>query len=236
MVRSLAEYLLVNLISRGLVTKAVFEKSTRDLPNAVKRTLQPSLDRMVAAFNPAQRGNVLSQLAGNEKAAIREEKGSGNPGLLQKAPSQYFSDDATVATQGSVSQSRWSLKKTTKIKRLEEFYKSNWPVAPEDVTDAEFITLKSIWENLISPDLANIIFASNLVSSGPNKNQDMFVPAMTALTEQLDGPYALLHTDLLLRYAAYVLCLRETSNGLLKVLQLIFDVLGVFIKASQHFA
>jgi hypothetical protein len=241
MVRSLAENLLISLISKGLITRNVFEKSTRDLATAVKRTLQPSLDRMVAAFSPSnvQKANMPPPPPMMEKGvSLREEKTSAsNPATtLQKAHSLPIAfDEATVATQSSGGQSRWFLKKTTKIKRLEEFYKSNWPVPPEDVGDAEFQALRNAWESLIAPELANIIFAPNLLSSTANKNQDIFVPAMTALTEQLDGPFAILHTDLMLRYAAYVLCLREASNGLLKVLQFVFDIFGVFVKASQHY-
>lgn len=78
--------------------------------------------------------------------------------------------------------------------------------------------------------------------------------AMTELTAQLETPHIMGHTDLILRYCAYILCIRETStgkfellqllckirydclySGLLKLLQLIYDIFGLFHKASQSF-
>lgn len=41
----------VGLASKGNVTKGAIEKATRDLPTAVKRTLQASIDRMLLAVS-----------------------------------------------------------------------------------------------------------------------------------------------------------------------------------------
>ena len=49
-VRSSSEQLLTALMARGIVTRGMLEKATRDLPTATKRSLQCSLDRMNSAF------------------------------------------------------------------------------------------------------------------------------------------------------------------------------------------
>jgi hypothetical protein len=49
-VRSLAEQLLTNLMSRGVVSRAVLDKATRDLPPATKRSLDPCIERLNASF------------------------------------------------------------------------------------------------------------------------------------------------------------------------------------------
>ena len=55
-------------------------------------------------------------------------------------------------------------------------------------------------------------------------NQESFIPAINELSTQLECPYFMQHTDLILRWCSIVLCLRESSTGLLRLLQLINDV------------
>jgi len=60
------------------------------------------------------------------------------------------------------------LKKATtgKMRRLEEFYKLNWPQPPEVVGENEFILLKSTWEPLLTPDLAYLLFPTTVATHG----------------------------------------------------------------------
>ena len=50
------------------------------------------------------------------------------------------------------------LKKTSKAKRLDEFYRLNWPQPPEDPTDTEMAALRTVWEPLVAPELAALLF------------------------------------------------------------------------------
>ena len=55
-VRSLAESLLGVLNSRALIPKQALDKATRDLAPAAKRTLMPSVERMIAAYGTKRSG------------------------------------------------------------------------------------------------------------------------------------------------------------------------------------
>ena len=46
----------------------------------------------------------------------------------------------------------------SQVKRVEEFYKLNWPQPPEEPGLTELATVKAIWEPLLSPDLAILLF------------------------------------------------------------------------------
>jgi cytoskeleton-associated protein 5 len=65
-VRLSAEQLLTILMSKSLVSRAVLDKATRDLPTATKRTLQPAIDRMMAAFGSVgiNNGHFIAALTG----------------------------------------------------------------------------------------------------------------------------------------------------------------------------
>jgi hypothetical protein len=129
-------------------------------------------------------------------------------------------DDEVHPTE-AVSGERWLLKKTSKSRRLEEYYKVSWPQPPEEPGEGELQTLRSAWESLVDPDLALLLFPVN--KFGP-PNQDGVIATISELQKQLQGPWALQHTDFILKWCCYALCLRETAGGLLKVLALIADV------------
>lgn len=111
----------------------------------------------------------------------------------------------------------------SKLKRVEEFHKMSWPQPPEEVAEAELSGLRSIWEPYVSPDLALLLFPVN--KFGP-PNQDAIVPVLNELSLIIDGPISQWgeHSDLLLRYFCYCLCLRETSSGMMKVLELVIKL------------
>lgn len=117
----------------------------------------------------------------------------------------------------------WLLKKSTtgKVRRLEEFYKLNWPQPPTEPGEFEFNQLKTTWEPLLSPDLAFMLFPGGKIAES---NHDSFVPAINELSTQLECPYFMQHTDLILRWCSIILSLRESSTGLLRLLQLINDI------------
>lgn len=119
---------------------------------------------------------------------------------------------------------RYFLKKCNKSKRLEEFLRVGvWPQPPEDIGESEFIAVRQQWEPLMTSELFSIAFAP--MKPGHTLNQDVFVAALTELMQQLEGPYALLHTDLIFRYTSYCLCQREASTGLQMILQLMIAIL-----------
>jgi hypothetical protein len=104
---------------------------------------------------------------------------------------------------------------------LDDFYKITWPQPPEEPGENELQALKPVWEPLISNELSALLFPTTKASF---LNQDSVVDTVTELTTQLSGPHALNHTDLLLRWCIYALCLRETSAGLIKILTLIHNI------------
>lgn len=57
-VRSLAENLLAVLNARALITKVALDKATRDLAPAAKRTLMPSVERMMQTWGTRRAGGV----------------------------------------------------------------------------------------------------------------------------------------------------------------------------------
>ena len=105
------------------------------------------------------------------------------------------------------------MKKTSKQKRCDEFYKTHWPQAPEEPGDNELSCLKSQWEPHISSDSELVTLLFPPVKNGGLINQDVVLPALSELTTQLEGPYAIHHSDFLLRWSIHALCLRETSTG-----------------------
>ena len=52
------------------------------------------------------------------------------------------------------------------MRRLEEFYKLNWPQPPEIVSESDFLLLKATWEPLLTPDLAYLLFPSASAAAG----------------------------------------------------------------------
>lgn len=280
-VRALAEQLMLVMTTKGLIVRSAVDKATRDLPTASKRSLQPSIERMMNTYGsqkgdragsavavspddtdgdedkqdapaedaPPMRSSMTvmpkrsatptsptarptSQRAGTPQGT-RVSRQSASAEFDSRRDTGTFKKDTSVrASSGSRSprQSEQAavsaadsdaimLKRTVKLRRVEEFYRNNWPMPPEDPSYNEMAALKATWEPIIEPELATIIFAEHRF--GP-PSQDSVVPAITALMEQLERSPAALwlsHSDLMLRYLAIVLCYRETSSGMLKVLQ-----------------
>lgn len=89
-------------------------------------------------------------------------------------------DDYSVMSTGS--NGRWFLKKTNKLKRLEEFYRLNWPVPPEDVGDTEFSMLRKEWEPLLTSDIAAVLFGpSSLTGKSPQYRRYNMAMALALL-------------------------------------------------------
>ena len=58
-VRSLAESLLGVLNARALISKTALDKATRDLAPAAKRTLMPSVERMISLYGTRRAGGAV---------------------------------------------------------------------------------------------------------------------------------------------------------------------------------
>ena len=67
-VRSLAESLLGVLNSRALISKTALDKATRDLAPAAKRTLMPSVERMIGLYGTRKSGGAVASQAGDEES------------------------------------------------------------------------------------------------------------------------------------------------------------------------
>ena len=177
------------------------------------------------------------------------------------------SGDATGASSAGVTSSAAPasasvpslLKRTNKAKRLADGGFGQWPQPPEDPSDAELEALRTVWEPLMSVDLAALVFPNNKgagakagvrVGQPPLANQDACLAAVTELTNQVSSAtntatqqpvtssssagvsssIVSQHSDLLVRYACHALCLRETAGGLLKVR----DTLQITLSLSSN--
>ncbi len=243
-VRTLAEQVLTALIAKALINRQAVDKATRDLPPATKRALQGSIDRMLAAFG-TKRAAAVGQTAPVAEAAhveVKEEAAPAAAPVAAKAaaasssaagaaprPAQTASHapaaaPAAVAVTASSSSEDHSsgsesLKRTNKSRRNEEFFKQNWPQPPEDPGENEFAALKREWEPLISADMAQLLFPQSRFGA---PTQESMVNGAMELVSLISShtSVALTHSDFILRWATYVLCLREAATGLLKILQL----------------
>jgi hypothetical protein len=254
-VRSLAEQLLGLLNARALISKHALDKATRDLAPAAKRTLMPSVERMITFYGTKKTSsgeaedvaetvtappsppkkipvNIPVPLPERKTVPLSVSTALSPPTVRSSVQSLRASTAGPIggdSEEGNV----WMLKKISQQsqqKRFEDFHRCNWPQPPEEIGESELSALRGIWEPLVAPDLATLLFPTN--KFGP-PNQDGCLSAVSELCNQLQGPTAPQHTDLLLRYACYALCLRETAGGLLKVLQLITEVL-LSIKEQGH--
>lgn len=247
-VRGVTEQLLMALSARSAVSRMSIEKATRDLPPAVKRTLTGTVDKILAAFGSAKMDMASSGVSAADvppPSAKMIAPETSDPALPPPPPvaqvekekevvpvaSIVEEQQATVQAPPSPVRDSWLLKKTNKSKRLDDFFRLNWPQPPEDPSDTEMNVLRSTWEPLMSPDLSSLVFP--VTKGGALLNQDSFIPAATELSNQLQGPHALQHVDLILRWCCYVIGVRESSTGLLKVLQLIISCFSLVQKSAD---
>lgn len=136
----------------------------------------------------------------------------------------------TMDTSSSTN-SGWELKKTSKTRRLEDFHKLNWPSPPADPGAVEWSTLKGQWEPLLTTELALLLFpeskhgpglgasSASAAGTGVSLSMEAVTPALPVLLSQFDCPHFKNHLDLLLRWLACSFSLRETSVGLLNLLE-----------------
>lgn len=236
--------------------RIALERATRDLPASTRRTLQPSVDRMMTMYGSASSGGpahnaqpttattatvarTVSPPAESQEEAPREEKHqpaaavakpkSRIPSVATANSAQPQSSISTVAEAaqelGETGDVKHLLKKTTKAKRVEDFFRTNWPAPPEEAGEPELQALRTVWEPILDVEFAATIFAQH--KFGP-PNQDGVVGVLNELSAQLQVLPATIwmnHSDCLIRYLCYVLCLRETASGLLKVLSLITELM-----------
>jgi cytoskeleton-associated protein 5 len=247
--RAAAEQLFCSLITKGYVSRPDAAKSFRDLSPAAMRSLQAVMDRIVST---TMEGAALAATlpsapppAAAVEAPAKVARETVRPAKTErvKASKDPSSDDAPSApavqeVPDAPTSATFPLKKTSKAKRLDDFYKQNWPQPPEDPGATEMHALKSVWEPLIAPELYQIVFEDN--KSGL-ANQDSVMGAMSELMSLLSGDdvgatsglqygsavndMVVQHTDLILRWAALALCLRESTSGLMHVLLLISKVI-----------
>ena len=310
-VRSLAEQLLGVLTARALVSRQSVEKATRDLAPAAKRTVMPSVERMLAAYGMAKKNGTTAATAATSTATtattttvaaatvpgisegaegVNERVGgvsydqtaaltasasvvslsafADHPLNAPSSPSSSSSalpvlaasssptataplGDSTTATTnaappGASSSSSSSsssvpslLKRTVKAKRLADGGFLQLPQPPEDPSDAELAALRTVWEPLMTADLAALVFPSKGGAAGKFgqlTNQDACLAAVTELTNQVSvsqASIAVQHSDLLVRYACHALCLRETAGGMLKVLGLVGEIFSMLKREGQ---
>ena len=236
-VRTLAEQVLVALLSKSLISKRELERATQDLAPATKRSLQAPLDRMLLSYGTKRiSAAAVAGTAGSNNqssvpvisesdpiaptAAVLETK---QPPVVTSVKAFSKPVSNVVEDSGHSSVEAGALKKTNKAKRNEEFYKLTWPQPPEDIGENEIAVLKRDWEPYLSADMLTLLFpqckfgapSQELVTNGAGELINLL---------QQQPQQALSHSDFILRWATYGLCLRETSVGLLKVIQLITAV------------
>jgi len=256
-VRASAESLLVLLSARTIISRASMDKATRDLPPATKRGLLVPIEKITTAYGTkkttaAALASSADPLASTAKVSEATEVAAAvasvvvaaevvpapvvattvaapkQPTVKTEASTISAVEETPSAQMGSPSGDKWKLKKTSKAKRLDEFFRLNWPVPPEEPGETELNALKATWDPLMTADLSALLFP--VTKGGTLVNQDLLLPAVTELTAQLAGPHAQQHLDLILRWCAYALGVRESASGLLRILALVSDV---FTSAKQ---
>jgi hypothetical protein len=111
-------------------------------------------------------------------------------------------------------------------KRIDEAHKLTWPQPPELVGANELNILKATWEPLLSEQLASSLFSMGAAKFG-TPSQDAVAGGLQDLQAAITADQAhtwVQHTDLILRYLTYCLCLRESVTGLLKILGVYISV------------
>lgn len=193
--RAAAEQLFCSLINKGYVSRSDAAKSFRDLSPAVMRSLQSVMDRIVSS---TVEGGVPSATASASLATTapattehvaKSARDTTRPTKTERSkPAPSHEDIPVAAAPQEVpdvpTSATFPLKKTSKAKRLDDFYKQNWPQPPEDPGATEMNALKSAWEGLIAPELFQIVFEDN--KSGL-ANQDSVMGAMSELMSLLSG-------------------------------------------------
>ncbi len=141
-VRSSSEQFLTALMARGIVTRSMLEKATRDLPPAAKRSLQASIDRMNSAFGTkksngsdvslipsnasvpaAATGGSTSMTEPTMKATTRNDPPSPKRPSTTSSLSATATSTSTAPSGASTVYDGYAFKKTNKAKRYEEFNK-----------------------------------------------------------------------------------------------------------------
>ena len=123
-VRSSSEQLLTALMARGIVTRGMLEKATRDLPTATKRSLQCSLDRMNSAFGTKKSVTDNSSAAVSATALSSDKSKPVNvEASSPKRPNASASAAAAASVAIPAAFDGFAFKKCNKSKRCEEFQK-----------------------------------------------------------------------------------------------------------------
>jgi hypothetical protein len=261
-VRAGAEQTLLALGRRGLISVAVFDRATRDLPPASMRALKSTIAGVFDAIN----GVDESSGGGAGPTAFASASTSGTSSGMEStsttsspAPKAIGSRMSTTSTRAGASpagdkkdrspcparpslasksaaaatlptaDTGPALKKTSKARRLEEFYKINWPQPPAEPSTNEFVSLKSVWEPLLNGEISEKLFPTRKTSiaSTLSMAMDEVSDGVAALQAQLSNPLFPQHLDLALRWMCCVLSFRETSGPLLKLLGLFEEVLAM---------
>jgi len=254
-VRGAAEAALQQLAQQGCLSMTAFDKATRDLSDATKRSFQGSLDRIRSFLAPSAvtvEEPTGPRLAAPERIAKAPEPPAPSLGAPMRAKSVLTSRPsaataaaskaahvapiatavvlvpACAANEADESMSADSgevMRKTNKYSRLED-RKLHWPPCNEDVGEAELLVLQAQWEPLLLPSkLREYLFPAARDGAGVLYNQDNLLPALEELKLQIQSTYFVQHLDLVLRWLTYALCVRETAAGLLKVLRVTQDAL-----------
>lgn len=97
-VRTLAEQVLYAMMSKGLISKTALDKAVRDLPPATKRSLQPSVDKLMAV-------QVISAGSGSAPApaaASTVASAAADPGIKRGLPSDSSISSSTGAPKSMI--------------------------------------------------------------------------------------------------------------------------------------
>ena len=228
--RAAAEQLFCALLAKNYITRADAAKSFRDLAPATLRALQGTMDRIIStrcenaaphaapppvttAPEPETKSTVSRPRS--EATAASKILSSGRQQLVKPSASTEEAPTARAHASSEAPSTSFPLKRSSKAKRMEDFYKQNWPQPPEDPGAAEMAALKSAWEGLLTPELFDVLFEE---VKGGLANQDSVLGPMAELMSLLKGDSVgatsglqygtavgetvIQHTDLILRWVS----------------------------------
>jgi hypothetical protein len=196
----------------------------------------------VSEVLPVKRSGLMAPRAGKSAALLSATSSSSNLlaasqpttkaniSVPSKAPIEVPIEQEAMEEEEEEGDSRWFLKRTSKARRLENFFKLNWPQPPQTPGEHEYLQLKAVWEPLLTSDLAYLVFPKNQFKP---HSQDQFMPAFNELKSQMDCPYFDQHVDLILRWCSYILCAEEHMFGVVSLLGFISDIFSALRRDNQ---
>lgn len=212
-VRVLSEQLLTNLISKGIVSKSAVEKASRDLAPANKRSLQILFDRLGAitvGSGPSMHGSGKVPAADVPSSASTPPSPSHSGAHASaELPLLHAPRDVPSAFDGASGGISASLLEVSDASAV-AWSDYAWPMPPYEPSYNDLVALKTQWSSSLGPLLEAALFP--VVHRFDLLTQEVFLPALPLLSNQLDSPMLARHAPFIFAWLCYGFYLREGGH------------------------